>query len=129
MAEIPAFQERQKIDRDGDGDVTDAETAAAAGPACQAQGALLRLAVDGVASTLSPTAASIAFPPGLGGLSTMRIECAFTAPLTTIRERATVTFEDRVVPGPDRLAGDRGDRRQASPSSRAGCRRPAPPVA
>jgi nickel/cobalt transporter (NicO) family protein len=99
MAEIPAFQERQRIDRDGDGDVTDTETAAAAQPACATQGTLLRLAVDGVPSKLSSTAASIAFPPGLGGLSTMRIECTFTAPLTTIRERTTVTFEDLSYPG------------------------------
>jgi len=101
MAEIPAFQERQKIDLDGDGDVTDTESAAAAGPACETQGALLRLAVDGVASELASTAASIAFPPGLGGLSTMRIECAFTARLATARERPIVTFKD--LSYPDRI--------------------------
>jgi nickel/cobalt exporter len=99
MAEIPAFQERQKIDRDGDGDVTDTETAAAAEPACATQAGLLRLAVDGAASTLTPTAASIVFPPGLGGLSTMRIECAFTAPLKTEGKRTIVTFEDLSYPG------------------------------
>ena len=100
MAEIPAFQERQKIDRDGDGEVTDTESAAAAGPACETQGALLRLAVDGAPAELASTAASISFPPGLGGLSTMRIECAFAAPLglDTPDERPIVTFEDRSYP-------------------------------
>jgi ABC-type nickel/cobalt efflux system permease component RcnA len=100
MAEIPAFQERQKIDRDSDGDVTDTESAAAAGPACDTLGALLRLAVNGLATELASTAASIAFPPGLGGLSTMRIECAFTAPLglTPAGERPIVTFEDLSYP-------------------------------
>jgi nickel/cobalt exporter len=101
MAEIPAFQERQKIDRDGDGDVTDTESAAAAGPACETLGSQLRVAVDGVAPELASTSASIAFPPGLGGLSTMRIECTFTAPLaplTPARERSIVTFEDRSYP-------------------------------
>ena len=101
MAEIPAFQERQKIDLDGDGDVTDTESAAAAGPACETQRGQLRLAVDGVTAPLSSTAASIAFPAGLGGLSTMRIECAFTAPLITAGDRSIVTFED--VSYPERI--------------------------
>jgi nickel/cobalt exporter len=101
MAEIPAFQERQKIDRDGDGDVTDTESAAAAGPACETQRDLLRLSVDSVAATLAPTAATITFPAGLGGLSTMRIECAFAAPLTMATEPTTVTFED--LSYPDRI--------------------------
>ena len=98
MAEIPAFQERQKIDLDGDGDVTDTESAAAAGPACETQRPELRLAVDGVAAELALTSASMAFPPGLGGLSTMRIECAFAAPLTTAGGRSIVTFEDLSYP-------------------------------
>jgi ABC-type nickel/cobalt efflux system permease component RcnA len=98
MAEIPAFQERLKIDTDGDGDVTDAETAAAAGPGCAAQAKLLRFAVDGVASELVTASSSITFPPGLGGLSTMRIECAYVATLASPLTRATVTFEDPSYP-------------------------------
>jgi ABC-type nickel/cobalt efflux system permease component RcnA len=98
MAEIPTFQERQQIDADGDGDVTDAETAAAAGPACDEQRRLLRLAVDGVASPLQGTSVSIAFPPGLGGLATMRIECAYVAPFPSSLVGAIVTFEDASYP-------------------------------
>ena len=94
MAEIPAFQERQRIDTDGDGDVTDAETAAAAGPTCDAQAKVLRFAIDGVASKLISTSSSIAFPPGLGGLSTMRIECGYVAPLPSPLTGATLTYED-----------------------------------
>jgi ABC-type nickel/cobalt efflux system permease component RcnA len=98
MAEIPTFQERLKIDADGDGDVTDAETAAAAGPRCAAEAGQLRFAVDGVASALATASSSITFPPGLGGLSTMRIECAYLAPLPSPLTRATVTFEDPSYP-------------------------------
>jgi nickel/cobalt transporter (NicO) family protein len=94
MAEIPAFQERQRIDTDGDGDVTDAETAAAARPTCEAQAKVLRFAIDGLASPLTPTSSSISFPPGLGGLSTMRTECGYVAPLPLPLTRATVTYED-----------------------------------
>ena len=94
MAEIPTFQERLKIDTDGDGDVTDAETAAAAGPSCAAEAKLLRFAVDGVGSELVTSSSSVTFPQGLGGLSTMRIECVYVAPLPSPLTRATVTFED-----------------------------------
>jgi nickel/cobalt transporter (NicO) family protein len=98
MAEIPTFQERQHIDTDGDGDVTDAETAAAVGPACERQATDLNLAVDGVRSTLTGSAASITFPAGLGGLSTMRIECRYVAPLPSQLPRSTITFEDASYP-------------------------------
>ena len=98
MAEIPTFQERQQMDTDGDGDVTDAETAAAAGPACDRLGALLRLSVDGRASALTAAPASISFPPGLGGLSTMRLQCPYVAPLLAKVGRANVTFEDTSYP-------------------------------
>jgi nickel/cobalt exporter len=98
MAEIPTFQERLKIDADGDGDVTEAETAAAAGPSCDAEAKLLRFAIDGVASALVTASSSITFPPGLGGLSTMRIECAYVAPLPSPLTRAAVTFEDPSYP-------------------------------
>jgi nickel/cobalt transporter (NicO) family protein len=98
MAEIPTFQERLKIDTDGDGDVTDAETAAAAGPRCAAEAGQLRFAVDDVASALVTASSAITFPPGLGGLSTMRIECAYIALLPSPLTRATVTFEDRSYP-------------------------------
>src|SRR5258705_3097555 len=71
MAEIPTFKERFRIDTDGDGDVSDEETAAAAPTECATEGAALRLAVDGspVAVTTA-TRAAITFPPGAGGLST-----------------------------------------------------------
>jgi nickel/cobalt exporter len=98
MAEIPTFQERQQIDTDGDGDVTDAETAAAVGPACDRQAKDLRLVVDGTPAGLARSAASIAFPAGLGGLSTMRIECSYVAPLPSPLAQSTITFEDASYP-------------------------------
>ena len=95
MAEIPTFEERQRIDADGDGEVTDQETDAARLPACAAQAEGLRLTVDGAAATLEPSGAAISFPAGLGGLSTMRIECAYVATLAApIDDRTTIAFED-----------------------------------
>ncbi len=100
MAEIPTFQERQKIDTDGDGDVTDAEIAAASSPYCDQQSQLLRLEVDGAPAAVTATAASITFPPGLGGLSTMRLECVYLTPMPT-SAGSTVTFDD--ISYPDRI--------------------------
>jgi nickel/cobalt transporter (NicO) family protein len=99
MAEIPTFQERQRIDTDEDGTVSDDEAAAAQAPACDAQAASLRLSVGGSAATTERTSAAISFPAGLGGLSTMRIECSYVARLTAPIAAATpIRFEDASYP-------------------------------
>ena len=77
MAEIPTFQERLKIDTDGDGDVSDEEADAAAPVECAAERSALRLAVAGSpVSVGTASRAAVSFQRGLGGLSTMRIECS-----------------------------------------------------
>src|SRR5262245_908710 len=102
LAEIPTFQERQKMDTDGDGTVSDAEAAAAQGPACDTQAQSLRLAIEGSPATLQPTAAGISFPAGLGGLSTMRLECSYVAPLaSSLAGETSISFED--VSYPERI--------------------------
>jgi nickel/cobalt transporter (NicO) family protein len=102
MAEIPTFQERRRMDTDEDGTVSDEEATAAADPACDDQEALLRLSVGGSATTIERTAAAINFPPGLGGLSTMRIECSFVAHLATpLAGPTSISFED--VSYPERI--------------------------
>ena len=111
LAEIPTFQERQRIDTDGDGTVSDAEAAAAEAPACAERAKSLRLSVGGSAVTPEPTTAAISFPSGLGGLSTMRIECGYVArPRDAHRRRDRDRLRGRVGRGADRLAGDRRDR-------------------
>ena len=96
MAEIPTFQERLKIDTDGDGDVSDEEAAAAAPVECAAEGSALRLAVAGSPVSVGiASRAAVSFPPGLGGLSTMRIECGYAAALpATLSGPTTITFSD-----------------------------------
>ena len=99
MAEIPTFQERQHMDTDGDGTVSEAESAAAQAPACARQAENLRLSVGGAAATPEPTGASISFPAGLGGLSTMRLECSFVAHLAEpIAATTSIAFEDASYP-------------------------------
>jgi ABC-type nickel/cobalt efflux system permease component RcnA len=99
MAEIPAFQERQRIDTDGDGEVADAETAAAASDSCTRQAASLAVAVGGSEIPLAASASTISFPAGLGGLSTMRLECRFHASVAFAAGAATdITFADTSYP-------------------------------
>ena len=96
MAEIPTFQERLKIDTDGDGDVSEEEAAAAAPAECAAEASALRLAVGGSPIFVgSAGRAAISFPLGLGGLSTMRIECGYAAALTAaLSGPTTIAFSD-----------------------------------
>jgi ABC-type nickel/cobalt efflux system permease component RcnA len=96
MAEIPAFQERQAMDGDGDGSVADAEGTSWAAGACAALRTSLDLRLDGAALSLTDVSSSVSFPPGAGGLSTLRLECAYRAPFATrIVAPAVLTFSDR----------------------------------
>ena len=96
MAEIPTFQERRKVDADGDGEVSDAEVEAARIGRCETLAPDLELAVDGGRAGLDLLAAGLSFPMGNGGLPTMRLVCtfetAFSAPLAA---PTSITFGDR----------------------------------
>jgi nickel/cobalt exporter len=101
-AEIPTFQERQRLDTDGDGTVSPAETEAERQVACQALAGDLRLTAGGQPLPLEVTAAGLSFPTGAGGLSTMRLVCEYAAALapgSAITAASTaITFEDRSFP-------------------------------
>ena len=79
LAEIPAFQERIRIDANGDGDVSQAEADAARETECTALAASLDLRSDGVRADLSLVASGLTFPAGAGGVPTMRTVCEFVA--------------------------------------------------
>jgi ABC-type nickel/cobalt efflux system permease component RcnA len=94
-AEIPAFQERQQMDGDGDGDVSDAEAAADREPRCRELAGLLTLARDGQPLQLELVADGLTFPPGAGGLATMRLVCEYRAEIRGGLTSATAfTFAD-----------------------------------
>lgn len=94
FAEIPAFQERLHLDTDADGDVSAVEAEAARVPRCEALAEDLALAIDGTPRPLELEAAGLSFPPGAGGLATMRLVCEFASPLPGRLGSATLTFED-----------------------------------
>jgi nickel/cobalt transporter (NicO) family protein len=85
MAEIPTFQARQE----------------GVSPAVYARrlAAGLKLTVDGSPVELTPTAHALAFPMGVGGLHTMRLEAIFRGPAIDSATRVTVhdtNYADRI---------------------------------
>ncbi len=97
MAEIPAFQERQAMDTDEDGTVSDDEGVTWSARACTTLARDLHLALGGtdLAVTADTDAHSVAFPPGAGGLSTLRLECGYRATFAAaVAGPTTLTFSD-----------------------------------
>lgn len=96
QAEIPTFQERQDLDTDGDGVISDAETEAGRLAGCGRTTTDLVLAADGTAIPLELVEAGLAFPPGVGGLPTMRLVCGFVAdlPAPVSNDPVRIAFTD-----------------------------------
>lgn len=82
MAEIPAFATIQVIDVDGDGTIGSAEGDGWATSTCAAAAGALELVVDERAlPVVADGAPRLSFPPGAGGLETLRLECPLLATL------------------------------------------------
>ncbi len=84
MAEIPATQVKPEVDAAGSTQWRDRE--------CGRLGEQARLTVDGRQSPLAMTASALAFPPGAGGLSTLRLVCRYA---TQTGSAATMGYELR----------------------------------
>jgi len=98
-AEIPTFQARLAFDTDMDGEVSDAEADAGRVTACQTLAGSLALAVNGTALTPTLVDAALTFPAGVGGLSTMRLVCGYSAAMADGVETGTlVSFTDQSEP-------------------------------
>jgi nickel/cobalt exporter len=96
QAEIPTFQERLRLDRDGDGELSDAEIAAARTPECRSLAPSISLTVAGKPVIPELISTGLSFPAGAGGLPTMRLVCELRAPLPTPLVWATsISFENR----------------------------------
>jgi nickel/cobalt exporter len=81
MAEIPTFQELRSVDTDGDGAVSTTEAAAWAEAEAPKLVENLSLEVDGERVTLSVRSAAARLREGQGGLSILRFEGLFAAPV------------------------------------------------
>jgi len=97
LAEIPTFQERNVIDVNGDGTLSDTESAAYKATACSAAGAQLHLSTErGRVQPLTLQSSSLSFPPGAADLPTQRLECTFVALTNSI---TGLNFRDDVDAG------------------------------
>ena len=81
LAEIPTFQEKERIDADGDGTVNAAERQSWADDTAAAILANVRLTADGRRVALVRGCAAMELRPGQGGLSTLRLDATFTGSL------------------------------------------------
>jgi nickel/cobalt exporter len=131
QAEIPTFQARLTFDQDGDGELSSTEIDRGRLEACTDLATDLDLRLDAAPLTLTLAEAGLSFPPGAGGLSTMRSVCLFEAlPGERLRAGGTLTFADRsfaervgwreiVATGSGMtLEGGDGTIRSSSPSAR-----------
>jgi ABC-type nickel/cobalt efflux system permease component RcnA len=101
MAEIPAFQTRQRMDTDHDGQVGDAEQDAWQAATCTTLIAGLDLRLDGRRLRPVVVSSGLGFPPGAGGLVTLRLECEAQAPVPggPVRGPHTVEFANHDFDG------------------------------
>ena len=81
LAEIPAFQARETIDADRDGRVGGAEATSWREQECPRLAGGLRATVDGQPVPLAVTGSALTLPEGVGGLATLRLECALAGPV------------------------------------------------
>jgi nickel/cobalt transporter (NicO) family protein len=94
MAEIPAFQERQAIDANGDGQLGDAEQTAYLTKQAQALLGGLHLVAGGAPATLQQVGQSLEFPTGQGGLVTLRLTLDLEAPLADTLAPLAIEYRD-----------------------------------
>jgi nickel/cobalt transporter (NicO) family protein len=128
MAEIPAFQTRQALDADADGEVGDAEAARWRQLRCPRVAAKLSAEVDGRPLRFAVAGSRLAFPPGQGGLVTLRLECDLAAPAPAGGGSHTLRYRDgntdgrigwrEVTAAADRTTLEAADVPTRSPSAR-----------
>lgn len=95
MAEIPAFSERRLIDSDADGVISDAEAAMWAETTCSSARAGLAVSLDRERLPLADGGApELTFPPGAGGLDTIRLVCRWAAPSEAIAGERLIAIGD-----------------------------------
>lgn len=100
MAEIPAFQELQKIDVDQDGKASPGELNDYAQQASARLATQLTVTVAGQRVSLMPVAANLSLPVGAGGLQTLRLEFDLAGRFAAAgsSEARELKFEDRSYP-------------------------------
>ncbi|MBV8884207.1 MAG: sulfite exporter TauE/SafE family protein, partial [Chroococcidiopsidaceae cyanobacterium CP_BM_RX_35] len=96
MAEIPAFQEINHLDLDRDYKTAPGETVNYPAEKCNEINSYLDLRIDQQPLALSLGKSTVKFPPGVGGLSTLRLTCSFQGLKALLgAKEQLVEFEDK----------------------------------
>jgi nickel/cobalt transporter (NicO) family protein len=93
-AEIPAFQERPRVDTNRDGAISRGESDAYAARSCAALSDGLRLEVASERTTLAVGRGLLEFVPGAAGLQTMRLTCDLESHPARATASRSVSFRD-----------------------------------
>jgi nickel/cobalt transporter (NicO) family protein len=96
MAEIPAFQEIELLDANGNRQPDPAEVAGYHSVRCASLQPSLNLSLNNQAVPLSLVSSSMEFPAGVGGLLTMRLSCEFQAPIEITDSAVALSFQNKV---------------------------------
>ncbi|GAA2581866.1 hypothetical protein GCM10010435_69230 [Winogradskya consettensis] len=98
LAELPAYQTRNdEIDTNHDATLSAAESDSYAQRTCTAAATSSTLVADGRRQTLTARPAGLTFPPGAGGLTTLRLQCVLHA-TTSITTATPITYESAAYP-------------------------------
>ena len=98
MAEIPAFQEIRQLDLDRNHKADEIETKNYPAEKCREVKSHLNLRLNQTPLALSLTRSSVEFPPGVGGLDTLRLTCRLEGAIASPITNQLVEFEDTYYP-------------------------------
>jgi ABC-type nickel/cobalt efflux system permease component RcnA len=98
MAEIPAFQEINQLDTNHNYQAEPAETLNYPSEKCHEANSHIELRINQQPLALSLESSGIEFPPGVGGLATLRLTCTFRGAIASVSENQLVEFEDKFYP-------------------------------
>ena len=98
MAEIPAFQEINQLDTNHNHQPEAAETVNYPSEKCHEVNSNLELRINQQPLSLSLLRSSVEFPPGVGGLSTLRLSCTFRGAMASVGANQLIEFEDKFYP-------------------------------
>lgn len=94
MAEIPAFQEIRQLDLDRDHKADSTETLNYPAEKCREVQSYLNLRLNQTPLGLALTRSGVEFPPGVGGLDTLRLTCEFEGAIASSMTNQLVEFAD-----------------------------------
>jgi ABC-type nickel/cobalt efflux system permease component RcnA len=97
MAEIPAFQEINQLDTNHNHQAEPAETGNYPTAKCHEVNSHLELRINQQPLALSLENSAVEFPPGVGGLATLRLSCTFRGSMASVGANQLV-FEDKFYP-------------------------------